>query len=63
MVKQELSVLIHLASSDGLVAEKEARLIKAVGEANNMDKDEVEALIKTPDPIGNLKNPFRRSKI
>ena len=55
MVKQELSVLIHLASSDGLVAEKEARLIKAVGEANNMDKDEVEALIKTPDPIGNLK--------
>ncbi len=54
MIKEQLNVLINLAASDNTVAEKEAKVIHMIGKANGMSKDEVDAMIKKPQPIGNL---------
>lgn len=54
MIKEQLNILIHLATSDGMMAEKELRLIKTIGEAKGITKDEVNELISNPKPIANL---------
>jgi len=55
MVKEELNVLIQLAASDNEVAEKEARLIKMIGQSNGVSKEEIEEMLKNPRrPIGDL---------
>jgi len=36
------------------VAEKESKVIHMIGKANGMSKDEVDAMLKKPQPIGNL---------
>ena len=54
MIKEQLNVLINLAASDNKVAEKEAKVIHMIGKANGMTKDEVEAMMKRPTPIGSL---------
>jgi len=54
MIKEQLNVLINLAASDNTVAEKEAKVIHMIGKANGMTKDEVDAMLKKPQPIGNL---------
>jgi len=54
MIKEQLNVLINLAASDNAVAEKEAKVIHMIGKANGMTKDEVDAMMKKPQPIGNL---------
>lgn len=52
--KAELNVLINLAASDRNVADKEAKLIYAIGNANGISKAEIEDMIKNPQPISNL---------
>jgi uncharacterized tellurite resistance protein B-like protein len=47
-------VLINLAASDRSVGEKEAKAIHMIGKANGISKDEIEAMMKTPKPIGDL---------
>jgi len=54
MIKEQLNVLINLAASDNAVAEKESKVIHMIGKANGMSKDEVDAMLKKPQPIGNL---------
>ena len=54
MIKEQLNVLINLAASDSKVAEKEAKVIHTIGKANGMTKEEVDAMLKKPSPIGNL---------
>jgi uncharacterized tellurite resistance protein B-like protein len=54
MIKEQLNVLINLAASDNTVADKEAKVIHMIGKANGMSKDEVDAMLKKPQPIGNL---------
>ncbi len=54
MIKEQLNVLINLAASDNSVAEKESKVIHMIGKANGMSKDEVDAMLKKPEPIGNL---------
>jgi uncharacterized tellurite resistance protein B-like protein len=54
MIKEQLNVLINLAASDSKVADKEAKVIHMIGKANGMSKDEVEAMMKAPMPIGDL---------
>jgi uncharacterized tellurite resistance protein B-like protein len=54
MIKEQLNVLINLAASDNTVAEKEAKVIHMIGKANGMSKEEVDAMMKKPEPIGNL---------
>ncbi|MBK7651260.1 MAG: TerB family tellurite resistance protein [Flammeovirgaceae bacterium] len=54
MIKEQLNVLINLAASDRLVGEKEAKIIHMIGKANGVAKEEVEAMLKKPQPIGDL---------
>jgi uncharacterized tellurite resistance protein B-like protein len=54
MINEQLNVLINLAASDSKVAEKEAKVIHMIGKANGMSKDEIDNLMKAPQPIGDL---------
>jgi uncharacterized tellurite resistance protein B-like protein len=57
MVQEKLNVLIQLAASDNQVAEKEARLIHMIGQANGLSKETVDAMIGSPaEPVGDLRN-------
>lgn len=54
MVKDQLNVLIQLAASDNRVAEKEARLIHMIGQANGVPKEEIDEMLKVPKGRINL---------
>jgi uncharacterized tellurite resistance protein B-like protein len=54
MIKEQLNVLINLAASDSKVAEKEAKVIHMIGKANGLSKDEIDSMMKSPKPIGDL---------
>lgn len=52
--KSELNVLINLAASDRNVASRESKLIHTIGKANGIAKDEVDVMLKNPQPIGSI---------
>lgn len=54
MIKEQLNVLINLAASDRNVGEKEAKVIHMIGKANGVSKEDVDAMMKKPQPIGDL---------
>lgn len=54
MIREQLNVLINLAASDNEVAEKEARLIYMIGQANGINREEIDEMLKAPQPIGDL---------
>ncbi len=56
MVKNQLNVLIQLASSDNSVADKEVKLIRMIAKVNGVSLEEVDGMIKNPTPIGDLAN-------
>jgi len=51
--KAELNVLINLAASVKNVAERESKLIHLIGQANGIPKNEINEMIKNPQPIHN----------
>lgn len=50
-LKYELNVLINLAAIDQNIETREAKLINMIGKANNISQEEIDALIKSPEPI------------
>ncbi|MDH4058525.1 MAG: TerB family tellurite resistance protein [Cyclobacteriaceae bacterium] len=56
MIKEHLNILINLAASDMTVGEKEAKILHIIGKANGLSSDEVNAMMKSPQPIGDLSN-------
>ncbi len=54
MIKEQLNVLINLAASDRNVGEKEAKVIHMIGKANGLSKEDVDSMLKKPQPIGDL---------
>lgn len=54
MIKDQLNILVQLATSDGIIAEKELRLIRTIAEAHELSNEEIDELIKDPKPIANL---------
>ncbi len=52
--KAELNVLINLAASDRNVAERESKLIHMIGKANGISTDEINTMLKNPQPINNI---------
>ena len=54
MIREQINVLINLAASDNFVAEKEARLIYMIGQANGLSREEIDEMLKEPQPIGDL---------
>ncbi len=56
MVKNQLNVLIQLASSDNSVADKEVKLIHMIAKVNGISPEEIDYMLKNPTPIGDLAN-------
>ncbi len=54
MIKEQLKMLIQLAVSDSMIAEKEKRMIYMVGTANGVPREEVDKMIESPEPMGPL---------
>ena len=54
MYKKMINTLIRLASADGLMAEKEARFIKMIAKARGVSDEEVEEMIRNPQPMEDL---------
>ena len=54
MIKDQLNTLVHIATVDGHIAEKEIRFIKVIGKVNGVSNEEVEEIIKTPEPMVDL---------
>jgi uncharacterized tellurite resistance protein B-like protein len=54
MVKDQLNVLINLAARDNMVAEKESKVIHLIAKANGVSEEEVNAMLRKPQPIGSL---------
>jgi len=54
MIKEQLKLLIQLAVSDGMIAEKESRLIQSIGVANGISKEEVIKMIENPEEAGEI---------
>jgi len=54
MIKDQLNILVQLAASDGMIADKELRLIRTIAEANELSNEEVDELVKNPKPIADL---------
>ncbi|MBK5278152.1 MAG: TerB family tellurite resistance protein [Bacteroidia bacterium] len=54
MIAEQLNILINLAASDNKIAEKEANVIHMIGKSNGVPKEEIEKMLKSPQPIGDL---------
>lgn len=54
MIKEQLNVLINLAASDRNIGEKEAKVIHLIGKANGLSKEDVDSMLKKPQPVGDL---------
>ena len=50
-LKFELNVLINLAAIDHIIEAREAKLINMIGLANSLTRQEIEEMIKNPEPI------------
>ncbi len=50
-LKYELNVLINLAAIDHIIEAREAKLIYMIGQANNISREEVDEMIRKPEPI------------
>lgn len=53
-MRNQLNILINLAASDSSVAEKEAKTIRVIGKANGIPSEEIDQMLKNPQPIGDL---------
>lgn len=53
-VRDQVNILIHLAATDNKVTENETRLIHMIGQANGMQKEDIDNLIKRPEPAPDL---------
>lgn len=54
MLKEQLKILIKLATIDNELADKEANLIEKIGKANGITEDEIYGMMKNPEPFKNL---------
>jgi uncharacterized tellurite resistance protein B-like protein len=52
MLYKELSLMIQLAISDKVLAEREEKLIYSLGKLNGISEEVIKNLIKNPEPIG-----------
>lgn len=52
--KAELNVLINLAASDRNVADRESKLIHMIGKANGISTEEINKMLKNPQPINDI---------
>ncbi|MEM7551841.1 MAG: TerB family tellurite resistance protein [Bacteroidota bacterium] len=53
-LKEQLKTLIGLASADNSLAENEMKFIHHIGHANGFTGEEIEEMMKNPEPLGDL---------
>jgi len=56
MLTSQLHVLAQLAQIDGSISEEEIRLIHSLGYLHNISREEVNSIIKEPQPHHDLSN-------
>lgn len=56
MIRKQLNILTQLATIDGFLAGKERKLIEHIAMVNNIDTNEINELLNSPEPIGDLEN-------
>jgi len=54
MIKKQLNTLVHLASADGLMSEEEARFVKMLGTFHGLSDEEIDDIVKNPQPMEDL---------
>jgi uncharacterized tellurite resistance protein B-like protein len=54
MFRKQLNTLVQLGSVDGLMSEKEVRLVKMLGTVNGMSEEEIDMIIQNPQPMEDL---------
>jgi uncharacterized tellurite resistance protein B-like protein len=54
MIRKQLNTLVQLGSVDGLMSEKEVRLVKLLGSVNGMSDEEIDLVIENPQPMEDL---------
>ena len=54
MFRKQLNTMVQLGSADGLMSEKEVRIVKTLGKINGMSDEEIDEVIKNPEPKEDL---------
>ncbi len=54
MVRNQLNTLVQIAQIDGHTAEKEIQFIKIIGKVNGFTDEEMDEIIKNPEPVDDL---------
>ena len=54
MVRNQLNTLVQIAKIDGHTAEKEIEFIKLIGKVNGFTDEEMDEIIKNPEPVDDL---------
>ena len=54
MFRKQLNTLVQLGSVDGLMSEKEVRIVKLLGKVNGMSEEEINDVIENPQPKEDL---------
>ena len=50
MFRKQLNTMVQLGSVDGLMSEKEVRIVKLLGKVNGMSEEEIDDVINNPQP-------------
>ena len=54
MVRNQLNTLVQIAKIDGHIADKEILFIKIIGKVNGFSEEEMDEIIKHPEPVDDL---------
>ena len=54
MFRKQLNTMVQLGSVDGLMSEKEVRIVKMLGSINGMSDEEIDDVISNPQPKEDL---------
>ena len=54
MFRKQLNTMVQLGSADGLMSEKEVRIVKTLGSINGMSDEEIDDVINNPEPKEDL---------
>ena len=54
MFRKQLNTMVQLGSVDGLMSEKEVRIVKLLGKVNGMSEEEIDDVINNPQPKEDL---------
>jgi uncharacterized tellurite resistance protein B-like protein len=54
MFRKQLNTMVQLGSVDGLMSDKEVRIVKMLGKINGMSDEEIDNVINNPEPKEDL---------